>query len=596
MTDVSPLETYRARHAERRGAADAALRRERVLSNLRLGVFAAGAGIAWAVFGPREESLLWLLPPLAAFVGLVMWHDRVIQRRTEMERAAAFYQRGLARLEDRWAGGGEPGDRFLDPAHLYAGDLDLFGKGSLFELLSTARTPMGEETLAGWLLAPAEPAEIRARQAAVAELRPRLDLREDLARLGADVRAGVDPELLGAWASAPAAPVSRLARGAAVLLVALLAAASLCWWKLGTGAIPLLAVLVVEGLFAARLRPRVAEVVRAAGRPARDLALLSQLLQRIEAERFETPRLVALRTSLDSDGEPPSRRVARLKRLLELLEARQNQLFAPVAALLLWTTQLALAIDAWRQASGAAVPRWLSAVGEFEALCALASHAYEHPQDPFPEILAEGPHYEAEALGHPLLPEARSIRNDLALGDGMRLLVVSGSNMSGKSTWLRTLGVNAVLAFAGAPVRARRMALSPLALGTSLRILDSLQSGASKFYAEITRIGAIVAAARGPRPLLFLLDEILNGTNSHDRRIGAEAIVRSLVERGAVGLVTTHDLALAKIADELAPRARNVHFEDQLVDGEMRFDYRLRPGVVARSNALALMRAVGLDV
>jgi DNA mismatch repair ATPase MutS len=188
------------------------------------------------------------------------------------------------------------------------------------------------------------------------------------------------------------------------------------------------------------------------------------------------------------------------------------------------------------------------------------------------------------------------VRNDLRLGPEHRLMIVSGSNMSGKSTWLRTIGTNAVLAFAGAPVRAHRMAISPLAMGSSLRILDSLQSGESKFYAEISRIGQIVTRAAGQPPLLFLLDEILNGTNSHDRRIGAEAIVRSLVERGGIGLVTTHDLALARIAEELAPLASNVHFEDQLVDGEMRFDYRLRPGVVARSNALALMRAVGLEV
>ena len=596
MTQESPLQVYAGHLEQRKASAGLALRRERRLSNLRLGVFAAGVVVAWFVFGPREASLLWLAPPGVAFVALVVWHDSVIRSRTEFERAAAFYERGIARLEDRWAGTGESGERFLDPEHLYAADLDLFGSGSLFELLCSARTRMGEDTLAGWLLSPAAAGEIRQRQEAIAELRPRLDLREDLARLGADVRAGVDPALLGAWASAPGAPVSRLARAAAGGLVVLLVGAAAAWWQLGTGALPLVAVVVAEGLLATRLRSRVVEVVRSAGRPARDLALLSTLLERIEAERFESPRLAALRASLDCEGEPPSRRLAGLRRLLELLEARQNQIFAPIAALLLWTTQLALAIDAWRRASGAAVPRWLAAVGEIEALCSLASHSYEHPADPFPEILAAGPRYEATGLAHPLLPEARAVRNDLALSDDLRLLVVSGSNMSGKSTWLRTVGTNAVLAFAGAPVRAERMSLSPLVLGTSLRILDSLQSGASKFYAEITRIGAIVAHAKGETPLLFLLDEILNGTNSHDRRIGAEAIVRSLVERGAVGLVTTHDLALARIADDLAPRARNVHFEDQLVDGEMRFDYRLRPGVVARSNALALMRAVGLDV
>ena len=591
-----PHEVYTERLAQRRAAVAALQRRERMLSGLRLAVFAAGVVLLWVVWGPRALAPAWLLAPAAVFALLVVLHDRTIRRRGAAERAAAFYERGLARLEDRWAGGGEAGERFLDPAHRYAADLDLFGRGSLFELLSTARTRMGEETLAGWLLAPAPPGEILARQAAIAELRPRLDLREDLARLGSDVRAGVDAATLRAWAAEPPAAVSRFARIGAAALVALLLTAVAAWLVLGTGALPALAVVALEGALAARLRARLLPVIREAGRPSRDLALLAEMLERIERERFDSERLTALRASLVADGEPPSRRVARLRRLLDLLDARRNQLFAPVAALLLWTTQLALAIDAWRARSGPSVPRWLDAVGEIEALCALASHAFEHPDDPFPEIRAEGPCYEGEGLGHPLLPEARCVRNDLRLGAELHLLVVSGSNMSGKSTWLRTIGTNAVLALAGAPVRARRMAVSPLAVGCSLRIVDSLQSGASKFYAEITRIGEIVARARGDEPLLFLLDEILNGTNSHDRRIGAEAIVRSLVGRGAIGLVTTHDLALARIADDLAPRAANVHFEDQLEDGRMRFDYRLRPGVVARSNALSLMRAVGLEV
>ncbi len=593
---AAPHALYTERVALRRAEAAGLLRRERWLSNLRLAVFAAGAVMLWGVTSTWNLAAAWLLAPATAFAALVLLHDRAIRERAAAERSTAFYERGLARLEDRWAGGGESGERFTDASHLYAADLDLFGRGSLFELLCTARTRMGEETLAAWLLAPADAGEILARQAAIAELRDRLDLREDLARLGADVRAGVDAAALRAWAAAPAANVPRLARATAAVLATSTLAAAAAWYALGSGPLPFLAVLAAEGIFAARMRPRLLPVIRAAGRPARDLALLAALLARIERERFESTRLAALRASLDSDGEPPSRQVARLRRLLELLEARQNQLFAPVAALLLWSTQLALAIEAWRARSGASIPAWLCAVGEFEALCALASHAFEHPEDPFPALLPGGPRYEAEGLGHPLLPEARSVRNDLHLGSDLRLLVVSGSNMSGKSTWLRTIGVNAVLAFAGAPVRARRMAISPLSVGSSLRILDSLQSGSSKFYAEIMRIGEIVARAGSGTPLLFLLDEILNGTNSHDRRIGAEAIVRSLVERGAIGLVTTHDLALARIADDLAPRAENVHFEDQLEGGEMRFDYRLRPGVVARSNALALMRAVGLEV
>jgi DNA mismatch repair ATPase MutS len=262
----------------------------------------------------------------------------------------------------------------------------------------------------------------------------------------------------------------------------------------------------------------------------------------------------------------------------------------------LWSTQLALAIESWRVAYGDRLASWLAAAGEFEALCALAGYAYERPADAFPEILDSGRLFDATALGHPLLPEDRCVRNDVRIGDGCRALVVSGSNMSGKSTLLRSIGTNAVLALAGAPVCARRLSLSPLSIGASIRVNDSLQQGTSRFYAEIKRLYQIVELAREPRPVLFLLDEVLHGTNSHDRRIGAEAVVRGLLEHGAVGLLTTHDLELAKIADQGQGEVANVHFEDHLEDGEIRFDYRLRSGVVRKSNALELMRAVGLEV
>jgi DNA mismatch repair ATPase MutS len=264
----------------------------------------------------------------------------------------------------------------------------------------------------------------------------------------------------------------------------------------------------------------------------------------------------------------------------------------------MWTTQCALAVETWRDAFGKAVPLWLSTVGQLEALVSLAGYGYEHPRDPFPEIRDSdaGALFDATGIGHPLLPEARVIRNDVRLDADMRLLVVSGSNMSGKSTLLRTVGINAVLALAGAPVRAERLRISPVAVGATLRIQDSLEEGTSRFYAEIKRMRQLVEIAEGPLPLLFLLDEIFHGTNSHDRRIGAEAVIGELVKRGAVGLVTTHDLALSDIAEGLAPRARNVHFEDHLENGRVTFDFKLRDGIVEKSNALELMRSVGLDV
>jgi hypothetical protein len=590
-----PRAEYARRREERRAEAARRMRLFRRVGVARLVSAAALLVLAWLAF--KGLSAWWLLPPAAAFLALAAAQQRITQGRRRCERAAAFYEQGLDRLDDRWAGRGATGARFLDDAHPYAADLDLFGRASLFELLSAARTRAGEETLAHWLLSPAPPEVVRARQLAVAELCPLLDLREDLALLGEGVPTGEEARSLAEWASAPPWHVSPLTRAAAVGS-ALLAAVTLAVWVAGWGPVPFLVVFAAGQLLAYRLRPHAERVIGGVDGAGRDLSLLSGVLTRLEPERFNSPRLIELRAALDAEGRAPSRQIARLNLLIDLLDARRNMVFAPLALILNWPLLMALALERWRQACGPAVSRWLDAVGEFEALNSLAGYSYEHPDDPFPEILGgdDGACFEADTLGHPLIPAARNVRTNLRLSAETRVLVVSGSNMSGKSTLLRTAGTNAVLALAGAPVRAARLRLTPLQVGASIRIQDSLQAGASRFYAEITRLRQIVGLTAGALPVLFLLDEILHGTNSHDRRIGAEGVVRGLAERGAIGLVTTHDLALARIADELAPRAANVHFEDQLEGGRMTFDYLLRPGVVQRSNALELMRSVGLEV
>jgi hypothetical protein len=539
------------------------------------------------------------------FAALVVAHDRVIRARERADRTVAYYEAGLARLADPLspAGAGPDGAERLDPEHPYAADLDLFGPSSLFALLCRARSRAGVETLARWLSEPAGPEEIRERQDAVAELARRLPLRERLALVGDPGEAPIAPDRLVAWCSGPPGPPVRGVRTVAGALSGLSVAALVGGaWAFGSGALAFASpLLIAQAVFFAALGHRRHDVLAGVERVAADLSQLASLLALLEAERFESPRLRALREAVEFDGQPPSRRIARLRRWIDLSEARRNQMYwvPPIGPLLGLVTQATLAIEAWRNRVGPHVADWVRAVGELEALASLATHAFEHPDDPFPEVVDAGPCFEGEGLGHPLLAADVCVRNDVALGTAegqARALVVSGSNMSGKSTLLRTVGTNAVLALAGAPVRARRLRLSPLAVGASIQVHDSLREGESRFYAEIKRIAQIVGSAEGGRPVLFVLDEIFHGTNSHDRRIGAEAIVRALLERDAVGLVTTHDLALAKVGDSLAPRVRNVHFEDRLRDGRIHFDYRMRPGVITRSNALALMRAVGLDV
>jgi MutS domain V len=576
--------------------ADAArqMGRFRQVGIVRLAMIAIGLILAWRAFDGL--SAWWLIPPAVVFLTLALVQQRITEARRRCERVAALYRQGLARLDDRWAGSGSKGERFINSMHPYAEDLDLFGHGSLFELLSSARTRVGEDTLAQWLMAPASVEVIRDRQAALTELRPQLDLREDLALLGEGIHSGEDARALASWAAAPPWHVSGAMRLAALAL-ALLSFTTLILWLAGFGALPFLIAVTVGQSFAFIFRTPVRRVITAVDGPGRDLELLSGVLARLERERFSSHRLVELRATLDVEGFPPSQQISRLKRLIELLDSRRNPLFAPIAALLLWPLQCSFAIERWRQSSGPAVARWLAAVGELEALSSLAGYSYEHPHDPFPELVDDEEYFEAKALGHPLIPESRSVPTNLLLSERLQsVLIVSGSNMSGKSTLLRTVGTNTVLALAGAPVRARSLRLSPFQVGASIRIQDSLQAGASRFYAEITRLRQIVELTKGTLPVIFLLDEILHGTNSHDRRIGAEAVVRGLVNRRAIGLITTHDLALTHIAEELGARAANVHFEDQLEDGQMTFDYLLRPGVVERSNALELMRSVGLEV
>jgi hypothetical protein len=543
----------------------------------------------------KAISVFWVAVPLAAIVVLAIIHERVIKRRERYSRAVAYYERALARLENRWMGSGETGERFQNDSHPYSRDLDLFGAGSLFELLCTARTQAGQETLANWLLAPAMPEVVRGRHAAIEELRHRLDLREDLAVLAEDARTLEPSGSLAAWGEGE----SVLASGTLRLVAAGLAAlwlASLVVWMVWGLAYPALIVSAINVCLNLVYRLRAESVARAVQSAAHDLGLLSGVLARFEAEQFAAPRLVELRRALDSEGWPPSRWIARLNRLVEYLDSRRNMLVASIDLFVFWTLQCACAVEMWRQRTGPAVRRWLATVGEFEALLPLSCYAYEHPADVFPEFTSVSPCFEAEGLAHPLISEHDAVRNDVRFGDGLRVLIVSGPNMAGKSTFVRAVGVSAVLAQCGAPVRARRLCLSPLAVGASICVLDSLQGGVSRFYAEIRRLKQIVDLTQGSVGVLFLLDEFLQGTNSHDRRRGAEAMVRSLVERGAIGLVTTHDLALAEIAAELGPRAANTHFEDRFEHGKLVFDYRLQPGIVKTSNALDLMRSIGLDV
>ena len=592
---VPPSEEYKRRLAANEASVRHFEKLHGRIGGARLLLAAVGVAIAWAALYSRAIPATWLLVPVTAFIALVAYHQTVRRGRALAERTVAFYRSRLARIEERWAGTGSAGERFADPHHIYSADLDLFGKGSVFELLSAARTRMGEDTLANWLLSPAAADVVRSRHVCLQDLRHRLDLREEVAVLGTHADAGVRPDSLMAWAETPNVLTGRVARWAAWLLPALAVCSVVVWQVWGT-VTPLLLFLIVQAGVLQAFKKSLRRTQQGTETAFEDLRLFANLLLRFEREAFEAEPLRRLIKRLSSHTLPASRTIGKLATVVGFIEARRSPVLALLDVPLMYSLHTSLAAERWRAQHGVAMREWVLAMGEIEALLSIAAYSYEHPDDPLPEIIDGPACFDATALGHPLIAASQCVRNDVSVCGATRLLIVSGSNMSGKSTLLRTVGINTVLAMAGAPVRAGRLRLTPLQIGASIRVNDSLHEGSSRFYAEILRLRQLLELTKGPAPLLFLLDELLQGTNSKDRRVGAEGIVKAFVERAAIGLISTHDLALTDIVG-LAPDAlRNVHFQDEIEAGRMKFDFRLREGVVTKRNGIELMRSVGLAV
>ena len=579
----------------------------------KIAVMVVGAlAAAWLVkYAPSRLSLLVIV--LAIFALVFALHERVLRRLRTSRQRKGFYERGLARLDGRWPGTGRQGDQFLEASHPYARDLDLFGKGGLFELICTARTSAGEQRLAEWLLAAAPLEEIAARQAAVAELAPRTDFQERMALAAEDVQAESEraPETLAAWAESGRATAPGWTRLVFLALAACWALSVLLWLLSRLDALPLwhwgvlaLGFTAVNASLSYAWRKRTdagANAVEAAGH---ELPLLAAVFHAIEQEQFASAKLAGLQARLKSAGLPPSRAIAKLNTCREWIVSAHNLMVRSVDPVVFWKQQWVWFAHTWRGRYGSSVRGWMNAAAEIEALLALAIFASEHPEYVFPKFVAEGPYIDAEELAHPLI-QGQAVGNNVRLGKapsdfipdsepGIRLIIISGPNMAGKSTFTRSVGVNALLAQAGAPVRARRMALSELQVAASICVLDSLQGGLSRFYAEITRLKQIYDLTAKDLPVLFLLDELLSGTNSHDRRAGTESIVRGLLRHRAIGIVTTHDLALTAIVDQINGQAANYHFGDTFAQGRLSFDYRLSPGIAETTNALQLMKSIGL--
>ena len=603
--------TYEDGKAKRTREAAAEEARSRTVGMARLVVAAAFFVVVGAIIWVPLPTEAWggVGACVLAFAALVVVHARTERGKERATAALRFYERGLARLDGKWNDLPSMGERFRSVDHPFTDDLDIFGRASLFQRIDATETRFGEERLAALLsrdgVSPEFPNDIRGRQRAVTELASRVVFREQLSALGAMLSSEKpDPRPFLDWAEGSLpfphnAALVVVARVLPIIAVALLAFGS----ALSIGRGPLIGVLVLELLVGLAVRGKVTRIAAIVSAREAGVASYADMLAILEREKFESPLLVELQAHLRASGASATAEMRSLGRILGFLEARNNEIWRFfIGPAFLWDLNCVILLERWRERAGKRARDWFVVLGEIEALASLAGYAFERKDDTMPE-LCDAPTFSARGLGHPLLRDDRRVANDVDLAGPGYGLIVTGSNMSGKSTLLRAMGANAVLALAGAPACARSLRIGPVRVVSSMRVRDSLEDGVSHFYAELQKLKRVVDLARkkDEGTVFFLLDEILHGTNSRERILGARAIIRELLARGAMGAVSTHDLGISDLDRELADSGggsvlRNVHFQEQVEGEKMTFDYQLREGIVQSSNALRLMKLVGIDV
>ncbi|MDP4125831.1 MAG: DNA mismatch repair protein [Bacillota bacterium] len=570
------------------------------LSNVRLITFLAGCGLA-VFFYMRGRSSLGIgmvILTVIVFIALVVWHQNLKTSQNYFRVLYENYDQSLSRLAGNWRSFPDTGTDFIDPSHAYSGDLDIFGNGSLFQWITTAKTFRGRAALKEVLTEPPEGAEIiQKRQEAIGELARNFAWRQ---RFLADARMTKrplnSPETIIEWAKSYNSSYLRpwvliLARALPVVTCAFL----LIYLLTSRVSVlyPIVGIVIqIMILFLGRERGKVLNAVYTYKESIR---IYETMLERFEKRRFQAEHLNALKQGLfDRDGKPAFEQIRKLSKLADLIANRENAMFLIINILTLWDIQCMISLEAWKEKSGGSLGNWVDTLAELEALNSLAIIAMDHPEWGIPVITSEKLGISTVNMGHPLVRGA--VCNDLTLGKNSGILLITGSNMSGKSTLLRTVGINLVLAYAGAPVFAQRFSCSVFRIYTCMRVSDNLEESISSFYAELLRIKQIVSAAKTDSKIFFLLDEIFKGTNSQDRHAGAKVLIQQLCKDGAMGMVSTHDLELGDLERESERRIRNYHFREYYKNDEIHFDYKLRPGISTTRNAMYLIKMAGINV
>ena len=594
---MTPGEVYQSREEEFSASAERLQKLSNRLSVARLIAFVGGLLLfAVLVSVSVAVAVAMLASSLIVFTWLVIRYETMEKSRKRYMHLAEINRLELKCLDGDFSSYW-PGNEYTERDHPYSFDLDIFGKASLFQYVCRTTSKPGADLLAEYLRKPAEIEEIVSRQEAVSELSPMTDWRQELIIRGyLTASAGNDPFQLTQWLSSEDKFTKIIREKITVLSLSALTLSVIALVIAGYPVALLILAFITNFLYYFTRLKRINKLHEQVSRSADLLKSYSETIRIIENKDFQASKLTGLQKSF-KDEHPASERISTLSRLVNRLDSRLNMIMAiPLNAIFFSDIHLCLALEKWKRKNSARVQVWFSAMSEFEVLASLANTSFNNPDWVFPEITHNYFEFRAEKMGHPLIPESRRVCNNfITMGTG-RTIVVTGSNMSGKTTFLRTCGVNTVLAFAGAPACSSSFTLSHARLQTSMRISDSLEENISSFYAELRRLKAIIEEAeREPRALL-LLDEILRGTNSDDRYSGSIALIKQLPGYGAVTIVATHDLRLAGMEKDLPDQIENYHFDVKVSGEELYFDYLLTPGICASFNASLLMKKMGIKV
>ncbi|GAB3757746.1 MutS-related protein [Spirosoma pomorum] len=597
---MSPESIFNQRIQQFQQAEQAAQHRHNQLAFWRLIWFVGIAITLWGLVQANQQlaAAAVLLIGVIGFMILLKKHQ-TIKRERDLNHQLAFVNQDEAGRLKRQYLRAELGEEFNSPTHFYAGDLDVFGKHSLFRLLNRTHTYLGQQYLANWLLAPASITSIQLRQQAAAELNPQLEWRQQFEALAYQEESiNRPPDSLIAWAAAPTTPLPaylNIVRFAFPLVTLSLFVAWL------TGYVPGIAVLLALAVHALILRTTAGQAALVSNQTYAISSALKGfrvLFQQAEQLTGTSPQVQAIQNTLVTGPKPVSGIIGQLAKLTEGLNYRQNPYFYLFFGIFsLWDMHYLFRLERWRQEHGPKLEQWLTTLGELEALNSLAGFSYAHPAYVTPNLINTAFTLDFTSAAHPLLIPGHSVANSLTLAGSGQTVLITGSNMSGKSTFLRTVGANVVLAFAGAVVSAERFTCSPVQVFTSMRTQDSLEESTSSFYAELKRLQTLIGLSQQSSglPVLYFLDEILKGTNSADRHRGAEALIRQLHQTTASGFVSTHDLELGQLGHS-SGFVHNYHFQSDLKQGELIFDYSLRNGICESFNASQLMRAIGINI